>query len=101
MRALVLQGKYFPLPATQQNGYTTNLDTRDCTVRKLFAEKSRIPVVDKAPFRILIRLVETLGARIVSPLVADAVDPIGFATALDFAGLVHDCLLLLVRSPEC
>ena len=86
-RALILQCKEFSVHTANQDWNATNLNPLDRTFRKLFAEKRRVPVVDKAPIGILVRLVKTLCARIIGPLVADAVDPV-FAPAMTPAIIV-------------
>src|SRR6516164_5708318 len=96
MRALISQGKEFSVHTANHDRNATNLNPLDRTFSKLFAKKRRIPVVDKTPFGIFVRLVETLCARVIGALVADAVDPV-FAPALGWRDcLVHGCTPFLM-----
>ncbi|MNS94782.1 hypothetical protein D3C72_1290090 [compost metagenome] len=89
VNALVLQGKDLAVHAAQHDRNAADLDALHAVFRQFLAEQGRIPVVDKAPGRVLVRLVLTLHFGVIDARIADLVVPRLAAAPADDGFVAH------------
>src|SRR5690606_4600943 len=73
VQTLILERIDLAVHATQHDRDAADLNTFDVVFRQLIGKQCRIPMVDKAPGSILVRLILALGLGIVGAGIADAV----------------------------